>query len=450
MQNRVVAVVVFLFVAGWLAVVAGPPWVGDPFSVEHLAWLAARWPGSVVDRVPVEVMGLLSGLLGAFLLVIDPATNVQWRAGIYRLMARTGSAVLALGSLQVLTGARGIFWRAEAMPVGSAFFATFFEEEIGVAFATFVWPLAAGGLIGRLGVAGTLTRREWAASSIWGVMVIVGWLAVAVTGSLRGLAISGVLLSMFVAWVLWRVPSMSLRIYGKRGGAVAGLAGMVAVAGALAVGKSPAFHSQWTRLQAILAAESAAVQGEAVHRFGVRPDGLILSDEKPTESDFASRQRQKLREVPVRMLSQSGLLGFGPGSWVLAFPHFTDDALLRSHYLSMQFAQNDYLQSLVEWGVLGTAAWAILILGGISAGLYRLRRYRSKGGRIGEKEGMVAGSMVGLCGVLGWAWWSFPLQVPAIQLYAALVLGLLWAAGERQGWSGGERPQDVISKSVAA
>jgi O-antigen ligase len=149
------------------------------------------------------------------------------------------------------------------------------------------------------------------------------------------------------------------------------------------------------------------------------------------------------------MIPQAGLLGFGPGAWPRSYPHFTDDALLRTYYLQMQFAYNDYLQVLVEWGVLGTMAWAVLFAGGIWGGVYRLRRYRSKGGRIGEKEGMIAGALGGLLGVLICAWWYPPLQVPSVQLYVAVLLGILWSAGERRGWSRGEGGQEVVSKAGA-
>jgi O-Antigen ligase len=447
LPGRAVTVVVFLLVAGWLKALIGPVMAPDAFGVEHFAELAGRWPGSFISRNPVEAMWLMSGLLGAFLLVVDMATTGAWRTRFYRLVVVTGSVLVLLGFLQVVTGARGIFWREEARPAASAFFATFFEESVGVAFVSLVWPLAAGGLLGRLSVSGALSKAEWRITAIWGAMVAVGWLGLVAMGSLLGLAVGGALAMLLAVWLLWRVPRVLLRSYFLRAGLVGGACALILAAGWLVGGKALAFHSHWSRLQAVLATERPEEAGEVT--FGVGPDGLILSDENPTDPDFAQRQRQKLLMVPWKMIPKSGLLGFGPGSWATAFPRGSDDALLRSHYLSMQFVHHDYLQALVEWGILGVAAWVILFLGGIRAGVYRLRRYRSKGGRIGEKEGMIAGALAGLCGVLVCAWWSFPLQVPSIQLYVAVVLGLLWSAGERQGWSRGEGAQDVIPKPAA-
>jgi hypothetical protein len=447
--SRAGTAMLFLFAAGWLVVLAGSPLASDPFGAAHFLELSTRWPGSFVARTPVDAMWLMSGLLGVLLILVDPTTMGFWRMRFYRLMAITGSTVSILGIIQAVTGARAPFWVEEETPVASAFFATFFEESAGVAFVSLVWPMAMGGLIGRLGVSGAASGKEWKAIAPWAGMIIAGWLALAVMGSLLGLVIGGALVALIGVWVLWRIPSMGLRVYGIRGGAVAGLCIVISATGALVAGKTPGFHSHWTRLQSTLAAEQTSTSKEPPATFGVRADGLILPEENPSDSHFPEAQRQKLTEASLKMIPQAGLLGFGPGSWREAFPHFTDDALLRSHYLPMQFAHHDYLQGLVEWGILGTIAWSVLFLGGIRAGVYRLRRYRSKGGRIGEKEGMIAGALAGLCGVLACAWWSFPLHVPAIQLYVAITLGLLWSAGERQGWSRGERPQDVVSKPGA-
>jgi O-Antigen ligase len=447
--SRAGTAVVFLLVAGWLVTLSGPVLAPDPFGAGHFAELSARWPGSFVARAQTEAMWLISGLFGVFLALVDPATAGLSRMRFYRLMAITGSAVGTLGIVQAMTGSQGPFWSREETPVASAYFATFFEESVGVAFVSLVWPMAAGGLMGRIGDSEGEAKPLFGAIVPWAGMVVAGWLALAVIGSLSGLLIGGALVILLGIWLLWRVPSMRLRVYGIQCGGVAGLCAVVSTMGALVVGKSPDFHSHWTRLQSTLVAERTRAAEQAPASFGVRADGLILSEDNPSDPNFSKAQRQKLMVASWKMIPQSGLLGFGPGSWRQSFPHFTDDALLRSHYLPMQFAHHDYLQGLVEWGVLGTIAWSVLFLGGIWAGVYRLRRYRSKGGRIGEKEGMIAGALAGLCGVLACAWWSFPLQVPAIQLYVAVTLGLLWSAGERRGWSRGEQPQDVIPKPGA-
>jgi uncharacterized membrane protein YccC len=61
---------------------------------------------------------------------------------------------------------------------------------------------------------------------------------------------------------------------------------------------------------------------------------------------------------------------------------------------------------------------------------------------------MIAGTLAGLLGVLICAWWYPPLQAPAVQLYVAVLLGILWSAGERRGWSLDEA-EDVIPKTSA-
>jgi hypothetical protein len=446
--GRAVLAVGFLLFCGWLVVLTGPHLSPDTFARKHFAALQTRWPASLPAQTQVEAMWVASGLLGIFLLVADPATSGLWRARHFAAMALVGGSVVVFGVVQAVVQAPAMFWSAEELPYAGRFFATFFEEGMGVGLVCLVWPLAAGGLIGRFGFSGVAGGRERGEMVVWSAVVIAGWLALAVMSSLLGVIISGVLAVVLGLWVLWRIPSMVLRSYAVPCGWVALACGVAVVGGALVVKRTPVFQSHWTRLQAALVADGAYATTPPDRRFQMRPEGFILSEDDPADSHFAATQRRKLLVTGLRMIPQSGLLGFGPGSWPWTYPHFTDDALLRTYYLPMQFVFHDFLQTVVEWGLLGTLAWAVLFAGALSAGLYRLRRYRAKGGRIGKKEGMIAGTLAGLLGVLICAWWYPPLQAPPVQLYVAVLLGILWSAGERRGWSLDEA-EDVIPKTSA-
>jgi O-antigen ligase len=130
----------------------------------------------------------------------------------------------------------------------------------------------------------------------------------------------------------------------------------------------------------------------------------------------------------LRMIPKSGLLGFGPGTWSATYPHFTNDTFLRTFYLNLQFAHNDYLQAVVEWGVLGAAAWAFLILGAMDVTVRRLCKNRANNLEVTREEAISIGCALALFGVLLHALLDFPLQIPSIQLYVCVLVGLLWAS----------------------
>ncbi len=135
--------------------------------------------------------------------------------------------------------------------------------------------------------------------------------------------------------------------------------------------------------------------------------------------------------VCLRMIPQAGLLGFGPGSWTGSYSHFTTDPFMRTFFLGIQFANEDYLQTVVEWGLLGALAWAILAFGGLWCGVKRLARYRLNGNDICEEEGLIVGALFSLTGVFIHALIDFPLQIPSIQLYVMVLLGLLWSSDSK-------------------
>ena len=101
------------------------------------------------------------------------------------------------------------------------------------------------------------------------------------------------------------------------------------------------------------------------------------------------------------------------------------------HGLPVQFAHQDYLQTLTEWGWLGGIAWAVLVFGGLGVSLTRLRTARLRPCTI--EEGLLAGAWVALAGVMIHALVDFPLQIPSIQLYTAVLVGITWS---RRGASG--------------
>ncbi len=109
------------------------------------------------------------------------------------------------------------------------------------------------------------------------------------------------------------------------------------------------------------------------------------------------------------------LLGVGPGSFVTAFNHFKtfggDHTFLH--------AENEYVQLLVEHGLLGT-----LLLGGLVIALgFAAFRYAGQN-KLAEPE-MIFSALAGLVAFAVHSLFDFPFQIPANALLAAALLGFV-------------------------
>ena len=84
------------------------------------------------------------------------------------------------------------------------------------------------------------------------------------------------------------------------------------------------------------------------------------------------------------------------------------------------FAHNDYLQTALEWGVVGFVAWALYFFGALA----RLVRGLRRGAWKHEDRTCGAGLLLALVGVAIMALGDFPLQIASLQLDVAVIAGL--------------------------
>ena len=145
----------------------------------------------------------------------------------------------------------------------------------------------------------------------------------------------------------------------------------------------------------------------------------------------------------TRLLAQSaaltgvpdaGLFGFGPGCFQAMFPYYT--GFLGDRIIGIwRYLHADFLQTLLEWGILGTVAWSLIFFGGFARGV---KNYRAPGGEgTSQHDLLLPAGLLALAGVGAHALIDFPLQIASIQLYVAVYLGLCWgwhpvAAGGRR------------------
>jgi len=124
----------------------------------------------------------------------------------------------------------------------------------------------------------------------------------------------------------------------------------------------------------------------------------------PAHTDLTSDLRNGINHDGLRMFVRRPVLGWGLGTFPVVYPEF------RSFYTNffVNAAHNDYLQLLVEMGLLGfaTMIWLLIVV------------YRTAIKKLGNWTGDISGAvalacLLGLSGILVHSAFDFNLQIPA-------------------------------------
>lgn len=348
-------------------------------------------PGSMHRDLSMQSATHLSLILAAILLAGDLARKSIWRKRLLWTMCGTGVSVVLLGLTQKLTKATAVFWGPENM--GETFFATWRYHANAGAFMNLVWPLLAGAAV-------LAFLRD---ASPWKKILPTAGLVLCLTGlAVNTSRASGALaLLLGCLWLGWVLREF-LRGRFNINPATAAVTGIILVS--------------------LIVSVSALVGVDTtLKRWGQLEKQL-------TENNA----RLVAAKVCLEMLPEAGWCGLGPGTFQTTFPYFTQRVAdqLGGRWI---FAHQDYLQTLTEWGYLGSAGWAVLVFGAVFSSTARARSERdelSDSARVTHFALLVA-----LSGVLLHALVDFPLQIASIQLYVAVLLGLLWSG---QHWLRGE------------
>ena len=381
----------FLLLLGWWMVVNAkyefPTSDGITSSFESFTlnpWL--NWaPGSVHRALSLAAMVQTTILFGTLLMVCDLAQRDTWRKRLWLVMACTGASIGLLGLVQRLTSADSILWDGDV--IQGHFFATFRNFDNAAAYLNLVWPLLAGLLLLELRQHGPVWRK-----TALGLGTAVCLCGVLVSGSRTGALLA---IAMLMAWMSWVGVLVARR-------QLPSLPPMTAIVGA--------------GLVLILLAVLAVLVGHD------------MSWQRWSQFDrqlTASNTRLLAYRACMGMLPESGWWGFGPGTFQTAFPYFTSEfgRQLSGRWI---YAHEDYLQAIIEWGYLGAAAWAVLLIGGIGTAIRRAFRHRHELSFTDQVA--FACQAAALLSVLLHALVDFPLQVASIQLYAVVLLGVLWGS----------------------
>jgi multisubunit Na+/H+ antiporter MnhB subunit len=393
-----------LLLQGWI-MVFNPKQRFEPgvFAYSNLPG-AILWLPGVVDRATAEPQLLLvTGLIGAFWIAGDLTASRRWRRRTWWVMTLTGISLVGLGLVERLTGARAIFWDPVA-DTGSTFFATYRYHANAGAFLNLVLPLIAAK------AALAFSRRpSHTGKTFWSIAALMTAACAFINVSKAGMVIAAFILLAMAYQQLNRSPNEYQ-------------------------------HSSKTRLTAVVV--SLALLFALIWAFGF---GDSLSRWIELSNSETASSRWLVDQAIVRhVLSNSGWWGFGPGTFQITFPFFTETLGDRVAGV-WQNAHQDYLQGLIEWGYFGGAVWAALLFGGLGIAIERHRRQQHSW--VAETRLFSSACILSFWGLLLHALVDFPLQIPSLQLYAAVLLGLLWnftdARGRRKRISGSRASKET-------
>jgi len=397
-KPRFPRVLLFLILAligigGWMAINSGSIYDSDFYAFVALRNFAPRLAGSVDYAISAAWMVRGALLLCAILFVADLSQSNRWLLRLWYVIGLVAGSIAFLGLLQKATGARMILWQ-KAPPWGATtFFATYYYHANAGAFLNLVWPLTAG-----LAIRAFTTRCHPTMRAMW-ISVFVLTVAAVLANTSRVAQLIALLL--MVAICLQFGPAL-LRKFSRAEKSVVFAGGIAILLTLIALAQATHLEQPLTRWQS-------------------------LSERIPTDA------RWQASRVAIGALRDIGFFGFGPGTFRAVFPSYNNGST-KPVPGTWRFLHEDYLQTALEWGWLGSSLWALLFFGGIAKGIRRYRKYAARDWTP-RRRLLQPFIIIALIGVALHALVDFPLQIASIQLYVATYLGLCWGSAL---WRGAE------------
>jgi len=382
-------VIALVCVGGWMVFNAKSIYDSDFLVFVPLRNFASFLAGSVDYTISAEwiIRGAL--LLGTILFVADLSQSNRWLLRLWCAIALVGGSIAFLGLLQKATGAQMIFWQPPPARLDlriSTFFATYYYHGNAGAFLNLAWPLSAGLVIR------TFSKRHHPAMrAVWISLLIVTIAGVLANTSRMAQLVAVVLL---LAICLQFGPALVRKL--------SGMEKSVALAGALAILLALVALAQATHLEQPLARWQAE------------------SQRIPTDA------RWQAWHVALAALPGTGLFGLGPGTFRVVFPSY-NVASINQVPGTWRFLHDDYLQTLIEWGWMGSALWGLLFFGAIAVGIRSCMKYARREWTP-RRRVLQPVVIIALVGAALHALVDFPFQIGSLQLYVATYLGICWGS----------------------
>jgi len=383
--SRIPVLLVFpILVQGWFMVINAKGVFDSGFwEMMPLTQTWPGWPGTVDKTFSYDLMIRFTSLVVVFLCAVHIGSQPDRTKRILCMLAISVTLLALLGLVQRAAGAHDIFFGERR--ISKYFFATFMYHANAGAFFNLYWPVIAGFFFLSLGKRKS-NLRDKLFLQFWSFALVITTLALFVHGS--------------------RAASL------------------------LAFGMIPAWFWIQRRHSAVLHSIPKAVRFTLVF-FGIFLfSALCISIVSKTgnrwlyilENTRTLERRFNAYEASLPMIADGGFAGWGPGSFKWMFPSYGGSV---TEELSgfWRFLHQDYLQTLIEWGWLGSCFWALLVFFSLFQLALRCRNVQrsSRTLRMLSRAMLLGVSAVGIHAAI-----DFPFQIYSIQLLTFLFLGLAW------------------------
>ena len=378
-------------IGGWMALNAISIYDSDFYVFVPLRNFASHLTGSVDYDISAAWMLRGALLLCAILFVVDVSQSSRWLLRLWYTIGLAGGTIAFVGLLQKATGAQMIFWQTAPVWGAKTFFATYYYHGNAGAYLNLVWPLTAG-----LAVRAFTKPSHPGMRALW-VSVLILTLAAVLANTSRMAQLIALLL--LIALCVQLGPALLRKVsHGEKNIALAGVIAILLTLFAL---------------------------GQATHLE--QPLNRWQSVTKRISSDA----RWQASRVAIGALRDVGFFGFGPGTFRVVFPSYNNVANKPAPG-TWRFLHEDYLQTVLEWGWVGSSVWALLFVGGIAIGIRSYKKSAAQGWAPRRRllQPFVITALIGVAlhGLV-----DFPFQIASIQLYVATYLGLCWGSSVWQG-----------------
>lgn len=341
-------------------------------------------PGTVDYHVSFQSMLRFSSLAVVFFTVLILSHRSRWMNWILVSISLSAAALACLGLIQRAGGAPDIYWGDRTLE--AHFFATFRYHGNAGAFLNLTWALIATFFLHALFGAFKI-RKTTLAVQLWGGALLVTSISALIHGSR---AATLILLLLLPFWIFLNRNRLSFITHLPR--KVWGIAGGL--------------------LLLILVVLSISVGREAVNRIWAL-----------THEQFSIHQRLQVYEKALPMTQDAGAFGFGPGTFKWMFSEYGAD-MYPGVRVFWRHLHQDYLQTWIEWGLLGFALWLTFVISCGWRWIHLLRQPRSVFSSLQRMQLRAIG--IGLAAIFIHSLVDFPLQIYSIQLITAAFFGILW------------------------